>query len=193
MKYRPSDIFTPQGLLDEVEKNPNLDFLLNIFNISRAFGVSGFGIPWSVGKHSVAAAFIALYWSRYNNYSETKRNKLVLEALVHDLHEAVTGDILPMFKTSSVKTQLDKIQTNILRALDITCDKTHAVDLKIIDLVAFLYEITQVSPSILHAKKLKLATAIAKKQLEILLGYCKTNNVPEDRIRSFLKSLEIFV
>ena len=48
MDYRPEDIFTPQGLLADVEHDPKLDFLMNIFSIPRAFGVSGFGNPWNV-------------------------------------------------------------------------------------------------------------------------------------------------
>jgi len=32
-------IFTPQGMLGHVSKNPNLDFLMNIFNIPRVYSV----------------------------------------------------------------------------------------------------------------------------------------------------------
>src|SRR5690349_5603255 len=117
MKYRPEDIFTPQGLLEEVETEPNLDFLMNIFNIPRAFGVSGFGGNLNVGMHSIATAFLALYWAKYNKFSPEKRDRLVTQALLHDMHEAVTGDILPMFKAKTVKEQLDKIQNNILQAV----------------------------------------------------------------------------
>lgn len=191
MKYRPEDIFTPQGLLDEVEKNPNLDFLMNIFNISRAFGVSGFGDSWSVGKHTVATALIAFFWAKHNNYPAVKRNKLVTEALVHDLHEAVTGDILPMFKSKSVTLRLEEIQNHILHALNVKKDKELGVDLKIIDLIAFLYEIKQVSPSLLHSKKLELANVIAQKQLLVLYKYCKEKNIKKEKVQKFLEILGI--
>ena len=46
------NIFTPQGMLGEVSKEPNLDFLMNIFNIPRAYSVSGFG-SWNVGQHTL--------------------------------------------------------------------------------------------------------------------------------------------
>src|SRR6266849_4826311 len=47
------NIFTPQGMLGHVSKNPNLDFLMNIFNIPRVYSVSGFG-TWNVGQHTMA-------------------------------------------------------------------------------------------------------------------------------------------
>ena len=191
MKYRPEDIFTPQGLLEDVEKNPNLDFLMNIFNIPRAFGVSGFGGNWNVGMHSVATAFLALYWAKYNSFTPEKRDRLVTLALLHDLHEAVTGDILPMFKAKTVKEQLDKIQSNILQALGAKEDEELKVDLKVIDLIAFLYEIKQVSPSIMNAKKLNLANTIAEKQREILFTYCAEKKIQRAKIERFLNTLEI--
>ena len=191
MKYTPDDIFTPQGLLAEVEHNPNLDFLMNLFNIPRAFGVSGFGGNWNVGMHSVATAFLALFWAKFNSYPETKRDKLVTHCLLHDLHEAVTGDILPMFKSKSVKIQLDLIQKNILTSLNAPEDHTLSVDIKILDLTAFLYEIKQVSPSILNSNKLKLANTIAEKQKQILLDYCKEKGIAKEKITKFIEVLGI--
>ena len=191
MKYRADEIFTPQGFLKEVEKNPNLDFLMNIFNIPRAFGVSGFGGGWNVGMHSVATAFIALYWAKFNKFPDPKRDKLVTQALLHDLHEAVTGDILPMFKAAVVKGQLDTIQKNILEGIGVSEDTSLRVDIKICDLVAFLYEIQQVSPSILHPKKLKLAHTIADKQRDILFHYCKEEKIPLAKMQQFLTKLDL--
>lgn len=191
-KQKADDIFTPQGLLREVENNPNLDLLMNIFNIPRAFGVSGFGDGWNVGMHSAASAFIALFWSQFNNFEAEKRDRLVRLSLLHDLHEGVTGDILPMFKSKNVKDRLETIQNNILCAIGVPDeDKDLEIDLKIVDLVAFIYEIKQVSPSILNSRKLKLAHAIADKQEEILYDYCKKNKVKADRVKKFLKKLDI--
>ena len=48
------NIFTPQGMLGQVSKKPNLDFLMNIFNIPRVYSVSGFGtsrLPLPAGKN----------------------------------------------------------------------------------------------------------------------------------------------
>ena len=100
------NIFTPQGMLGHVSKHPNLDFLMNIFNIPRVYSVSGFG-TWNVGQHTVAVAFLVLYWSAFNSYPQEKRDRLVTLALMHDVHEAVIGDILPFFKTAPVKEAID--------------------------------------------------------------------------------------
>lgn len=191
MKYQPSDIFTPQGILSDVQKSPNLDFLMNIFNIPRAFGVSGFGGNWNVGMHSFATALVALFWAKYNKFPAAKRDKLVVSALLHDVHESVTGDILPMFKAPSTKDQLRLIQKNILSALNSPEDASLDVDLKIIDLIAFLYEIKQVSPSILNTKKQALAHKMAEKQLEVLNIYCREKKINLKEIQTFLKILEV--
>jgi hypothetical protein len=191
MTLTSKDIFTPQGLLAEVEKNPNLDFLMNVFNIPRVFGVSGFGGNWNVGKHSFAAALIALFWAKFNSFSEERRDRLVVMALTHDLHESVTGDILPMFKSAEVKKDLDLIQDNILKALQATYDDSLKIDLKIVDYIAFIYEITQVSPSILNPKKLALAHKILDRQMETLFVYCQEKQIEKDRVQKFMKEMEI--
>ena len=191
MKYRPQDIFTPQGILEEVEKNPNLDFLMNIFNIPRAFGVSGFGGNWNVGKHSMATAFLAFFWAKFGKFPSEKRDRFVMLALLHDIHEAVTGDILPMFKAKAVKGQLHKIQENIVNGLGVKDDPSLEVDLKIVDLIAFLYEIKQVSPSILNTKQLDLAHTIAEKQRNVLFGYCREKRIEKEKIQKFLKIIEV--
>src|SRR6266567_1390359 len=68
------NIFTPQGMLGHVSKHPNLDFLMNIFNIPRVYSVSGFG-TWNVGQHTMAVAFLALYWSAFLHYPQEKRDR----------------------------------------------------------------------------------------------------------------------
>jgi hypothetical protein len=191
VKYHLDDIFTPQGPLKEVEKNPNLDFLMNIFNIPRAFSVSGFGGNWTVGQHSFATALISLFWAKYRKFTDEKRDRLVTMAILHDIHESVTGDILPMFKSVEVKLDLETIQKNVLASLKVTEDKTLLVDLKIADMIAFLYEIKQVSPNILQPKKLKLARTISDKQTELLFQYGKENNISRKTMRTFLKQLEL--
>ena len=191
MTIRANDIFTPQGILEEVEKDPKLDFLMNIFNIPRAFGVSGFGGNWDVGKHSYATALIAVFWSKFNKYKDEIRNKLVVMALFHDLHESVTGDILPMFKTDELRSKLDELQDNILRALKVENDEKLEKDLKICDLVAFLYEVKQVSPNIMQPKKLSLANTMARRQLETIYKYCEKKGIEKKKIRKFLSWMEI--
>lgn len=191
MAIQSNKIFTPQGLLEDVEKDPKLDFLMNIFNIPRAFGVSGFGGNWDVGKHSYATALIAIYWAKFNKLSEERRNKLVVMALLHDSHESVTGDILPMFKTDELRTKLDELQNNILEALNVQYDENLETDLKICDLVAFYYEVKQVSPNIMNPKKMALANTMAEKQLETICEYCIKKGVEKSAVKKFINSLEI--
>src|SRR5258707_9288405 len=100
------NIFTPQGMLGHVSKHPNLDFLMNIFNIPRVYSVSGFG-TWNVGQHTMAVAFLALYWSAFFHYPQEKRDPLVTPAPVHDAPEAGICDILPFFQTASAKKAID--------------------------------------------------------------------------------------
>src|SRR5437763_13944873 len=94
-------IFTPQGMLGHVSKNPNLNFLMNIFNIPRVYSVSGFG-TWHVGQHTMAVAFLALYWSAFNYCPHDKRDRLVTLAVFDDTHEEEDGGIVPCFKTHTV-------------------------------------------------------------------------------------------
>lgn len=191
MRQKPDDIFTPQGRLADVAENPNLDFLMNVFNIPRVFGVSGFGGNWNVGKHSFAAALIAMFWAKFNKFPESKRDALVTAALTHDLHEAVTGDILPMFKSPDIAKHLDRIQENIINSLGIVSDPKLTTDLKIVDLTAFLYEVKQVSPSLLQPKKIKLAQTIADKQKEVLFSFCKQQGIAKRHILRFLVTLDL--
>src|SRR5258708_39998918 len=106
-------IFAPQGMLGDVSKHPNLDFLMNIFNIPRVYSVSGFG-TWNVGQHTMAVAFLALYWAAFNHHPQEKREPLVTLALVHDAHEAGIGDILPFFKTTPVSEAIQDIHNGSL-------------------------------------------------------------------------------
>ncbi|MBI2074468.1 MAG: HD domain-containing protein [Candidatus Levybacteria bacterium] len=183
-------IFTPQGLLGDVSKNPNLDFLMNIFKIPRIYGVSGFG-QWNVGQHTMAVAFLALYWSKFNNYPQEKRDRLVTLGLVHDAHEAVIGDILPFFKTTEVKEAIEKIQNDILNAFSITEDETLKEELKLIDMISFLYEISQSSPQGLYSAKKQLLKEIYKRQKEIIFEYTRKSKIEEKKVRSFLKKMSL--
>lgn len=182
------NIFTPQGILGKVSKNPNLDFLMNIFNIPRIYSVSGFG-EWNVGQHSVATAFISLFWSKFNNYTDNKRDRLVTLALVHDIHEAVTGDILPFFKTPEVRTSIDTIQKNILKAFSIE-EENLKKELKLIDKISFLYEISKSSPKGLKSTRTLLAQIFEQQQEEIFI-YATEHGFKKQNIKKFLALLEL--
>lgn len=181
-------IFTPQGMLGQVSKNPNLDFLMNIFKIPRIYGVSGFG-EWNVGQHTVATAFLALYWSSFNKYSQEKRDRLVTLALVHDAHEAVIGDILPFFKTPDIKAAINRVQKDILDSFAIVDDPKLARELKLIDMISFLYEISQSSPRGFNPAKRKLLEKMYNRQREATVEYATKQGIEKKKVEAFLKRM----
>jgi len=184
------NIFTPQGMLGHVSKHPNLDFLMNIFNIPSVYSVSGFG-TWNVGQHTMAVAFLALYWSAFNSYPQEKRDRLVTLALVHDAHEAVIGDILPFFKTAAVKEAIETIQQDILSAFSIEEDQTLRDELKLLDMMGFLYEISQSSPKGIDPSKRKLIKQMYTRQKAEILAYTEKANVDRQKVSEFLKHMKL--
>ena len=184
------NIFTPQGMLGHVSKHPNLDFLMNIINIPRVYSVSGFG-TWNVGQHTVAVAFLALYWSAFNAYPQEKRDRLVTLALVHDVHEAVIGDILPFFKTTAVREAIEAIQQDILSAFAIEEDQSLHDELKLLDMMGFLYEISQSSPKGIDLSKRKLIKQMHARQKEQILEYAEQAEINQDKVNEFLKSMKL--
>jgi len=184
------NIFTPQGMLGHVSKHPNLDFLMNIFNIPRVYSVSGFG-TWNVGQHTMAVAFLALYWSAFNSYPQEKRDRLVTLALVHDAHEAVIGDILPFFKTAAVKEAIEAIQQDILSAFSIEEDQTLHDELKLLDMIGFLYEISQSSPKGIDPAKRKLIKQMYARQKEAILVYTEQAKIDRDKVKNFLIAMKL--
>lgn len=183
-------IFTPQGMLGEVSKNPNLDFLMNLFNIPRVYSVSGFG-TWNVGQHSVAVAFLVLYWSVHNNYPPEKRDRLVTLALMHDVHEAVIGDILPFFKTTAVREAIDTIQSDILHAFAIEEDQQLHAELKLLDMIGFLYEIGQSSPRGIDPSKGELIRQMYARQKDEVLDYAAKVGIEREKVDGFLASMKL--
>jgi 5'-deoxynucleotidase YfbR-like HD superfamily hydrolase len=184
------NIFTPQGMLGHVSKNPNMDFLMNIFNIPRVYSVSGFG-TWNVGQHTMAVAFLALYWSAFNSYPQEKRDRLVTLALVHDAHEAVIGDILPFFKTAAVKEAIETIQSDIMSAFAIEEDQTLRDELKLLDMIGFLYEIGQSSPRGIDSSKRKLIKQMYDRQKALILTFSEKAQVDLNKVSEFLKHMKL--
>ncbi len=183
-------IFTPQGILGTVSKSPNMDFLMNIFNIPRIYSVSGFG-EWNVGQHTVATAFMSLYWSKFNKYPTQKRDRLVTLALMHDIHEAVTGDILPFFKTPDIKKAIERIQKDILQSFSIEEDQLLKDDLKLIDLICFLYEIAQSTPKGIQKSKEAILKNMYSRQKKTVFSYAKSVGVDVMKVKEFLKKMKL--
>lgn len=181
-------IFTPQGLLGEVSKKPNLDFLMNICHIPRVYSVSGFG-TWNVGQHTLAVAFLVLYWASFRSYPQDKRDRLVTLALVHDAHEAVVGDILPYFKTQAVREAIDAIQRDILHAFAIVEDQDLHAELKLLDKISFLYEISRSSPKGIDESQRELIALMATRQREEILRYAEQVHI--SLVEEFLQVLNL--
>ena len=183
-------IFTPQGMLGDVSKHPNLDFMMNIFHIPRAYSVSGFG-SWNVGQHTLAVAFLVLYWSKFRDYPAEKRDQLVTLALMHDMHEAVIGDIMPFFKTSAVREAIDTIQTDILNAFSIEDDKSMQEELKLLDLVGFLYEISQSQLNGIDPTKRTLVEQMYERQKETIFTYAEQVGIGQEQVKNFLTFMKL--
>ncbi len=185
-----SRIYTPQGALGNIMRNPNLDLMMNLFRIPRAYAVSGFG-DWNVGKHSLCTAFIALRWARLTRMREEKKNEFVVLALLHDLHEAVTGDILPFFKTTDARKAIEQIQSSFLESFGVKVPPVLVVDLKIADMVAFLYEIKQSSAATMRREQARWLRRIYARQKQELMKYAKSFKVRTSLIHLFLKELSL--
>ena len=183
-------IFTPQGMLGHVSKHPNLDFLMNIFSIPRVYSVSGFG-TWNVGQHTMAVAFLVLYWSAFHSYPADKRDRLVTLALVHDAHEAVIGDILPFFKTAAVKEAIDSIQHDILSAFSIEEDQALHDELKLLDMIGFLYEISQSTPRGIDPAQGELIKQMYARQRADIAAYAKQSKIDPQKVEDFLISMKL--
>ncbi len=139
----------------------------------------------------MAVAFLALYWSAFNSYSQEKRDRLVTLALVHDAHEAVIGDILPFFKTAAVKEAIETIQNDILSAFSIEEDQTLRDELKLLDMMSFLYEIGQSSPRGINPSKRKLIKQMYARQKEEVFAYTEKAKLDQEKVDKFLKSMKL--
>lgn len=161
---------------------------MNICNIPRVYSVSGFG-SWNVGQHTLAVAFLVLYWASFRSYQQEKCDRLVTLALVHDAHEAVVGDILPFFKTRAVREAIDTIQQDILRAFAIVEDQDLHEELKLLDKISFLYEISRSSPKGIDESQHQLIALMARRQQEEILRYAEQVRIAQ--VEEFLQMINI--
>jgi 5'-deoxynucleotidase YfbR-like HD superfamily hydrolase len=111
--------------------------------------------------------------------------------LVHDAHEAVIGDILPFFKTAAVKEAIETIQNDILSAFSIEEDQTLRDELKLLDMMSFLYEIGQSSPRGINPSKRKLIKQMCARQKEEIFAYTEKAKLDQEKVDKFLKSMKL--
>lgn len=180
------DILTPQGYLSEVMHDPNLDVVMNLFKIPRAFAVSGFG-DWSVGQHCFCVAYLALYWARARGYGEQRRNRLMVMGLTHDLHESATGDILPGLKNDALRERLEEVQRNFMAGLGVVFQDNLAAELKALDMMAFLFEIRQAAARN-GEQRARLKTFFLK-QREMLFNFAVEQAIPG--VEEFLEEIGV--
>ena len=148
-------------------------------------------VSWNVGQHTLAVAFLVLYWSKLHSYPPEKRDRLVTLALMHDMHEAVIGDILPFFKTSAVREAIDTIQTDILNAFSIEEDKSLQEELKLLDLIGFLYEISQSQLHGIDPTKKTLVEQMYARQKETILSYAEKVHIGQKKVDDFLSVMKL--
>ena len=168
------DILTPQGYLSEVMRQPNLEVVMNLFKIPRAFAVSGFG-DWNVGQHCFCVAYLALYWARHRGYDDPRRDRLMVMGITHDLHESATGDILPGLKTPELRRRLEEVQSNFLSGLGVAFETELSTDLKVLDRVAFLFEIRQCA--VTNQAQRERLSGFFDEQKALLTDYCRENSI----------------
>jgi len=186
MAHNPADILTPQGYLSDIMHRPNLDVVMNLFKIPRAFAVSGFG-DWSVGQHCFCVAYLALYWGRARGYDEARRNRLIVLGLTHDLHESATGDILPGLKSEQLRERLEEVQRNFMQGLGVEVYDDLTAELKALDMMAFLFEIRQAAAR--NQEQRERLRAFFLKQRGMLLEFTGARGVPE--VEPFLAEMGI--
>ncbi len=139
----------------------------------------------------MAVAFLVLYWSAFHSYPQEKRDRLVTLALVHDAHEAVIGDILPFFKTAAVKEAIETIQSDILSAFSIEEDQALHDELKLLDMIGFLYEIRQSSPRGIDPTQGELIKQMYDRQKKEILTYTEKVNIERAKVEAFLTSMKL--
>ena len=140
----------------------------------------------------MAVAFLTLYWSTFHSYPQEKRDRLVTLALVHDAHEAVIGDILPFFKTTAVREAIDSIQQDIQNAFLIEEDEALQAELKLLDMISFLYEIGQSSPKGIDPAKRKLIKQMYARQKATIVAYAEQVKIDQQKVHDFLKTMKLW-
>ena len=159
-------------------------------SLSRCASRGYYGIEsLTVGQHTLAVAFLVLYWASFRSYPQDKRDRLVTLALVHDAHEAVVGDILPYFKTQAVREAIDAIQRDILHAFAIVEDQDLHAELKLLDKISFLYEISRSSPKGIDESQRELIALMATRQREEILRYAEQVHI--SLVEEFLQVLNL--
>ncbi len=68
--------------------------------------------PESVAEHTLTMIVLALIFSEFNNFTQTKTIKMIKMALIHDLGESVIGDFMPESIEIEKKKKLENFAIN---------------------------------------------------------------------------------
>ena len=83
------------------------------------------------------------------------------------------------------------IQNDILSAFSIEEDQTLHDELKLLDMMGFLYEISQSSPRGIDPSKRKLIKQMHARQEADILAYSVKANIDQKKVREFLKQMKL--
>ncbi|MCX8197481.1 MAG: HD domain-containing protein [Candidatus Micrarchaeota archaeon] len=86
---------------------------LRLKRLPRTGWLEAMELPESVADHSFGASFIALVLSRMEKLDKKEEAALLSSVLLHDLHEALTGD-LSLRQKSYVSADYKKAKSDIL-------------------------------------------------------------------------------
>ncbi|MGZ3626000.1 MAG: hypothetical protein ACXVB7_23230, partial [Ktedonobacteraceae bacterium] len=91
----------------------------------------------------------------------------------------------------AVKEAIDNIQNDILSAFSIEEDQTLHDELKLLDMMGFLYEISQSSPRGIDPSKQELIKQMHARQEEEILKYAEKSNIDRHQVEEFLKAMKL--
>jgi hypothetical protein len=115
---------------------------MRVFKESRAWTkVSETKFDPSVGHHLLNVSLLMAKFGMRVGWSEEKRNRMVVAALMHDLHESATGDVFPAFKNEAIKATeawIDKLIVEQYGMPQLTVEEK--TTLKFIDRLGFMWE-----------------------------------------------------
>ena len=135
-------------------------------------------VPWTVAHHLLVCRQLSLY-----------RPDLAVHALLHDAHEAMTGDIPTTFKTRDLKRSQRRLDARIYSAFNVPLPTmVQAKQIKEIDSRALLAEAAMVTPTATYKRICLERGSEAREQDTFVVERLMTH--PDDARHDLLHLLE---
>jgi hypothetical protein len=83
--------------------------LMRVFKVARVWTLVSEAKDTNVGEHLILTSLLAMKFTQRADWEENRRNKMIIVALTHDLHESMTGDVMPAYKTDLLRATEDHI------------------------------------------------------------------------------------